>query len=75
MSAKCQKRRSALSLPATETSPHRVVRRGASVRTEVPGGCLLGIAVKWLWLGNQRQINLDVFSRCYAAGLLMRTAR
>ena len=42
------------SLPATETSRHRVVRRGASVRTEVPGGCLLGIAVKWLWLGNQR---------------------
>ena len=52
-----------------------VVRPGASVRTEVPGGCLLGIAVKWLWLGNQRQINLDVFSRCYATGLLMRTAR
>ena len=74
MSAKCQKRRSALSLPATETSRHRVVA-GPSVRTEVPGGCLLGIAVKWLWLGNQRQINLDVFSRCYATGLLMRTAR
>jgi hypothetical protein len=36
--------------------------------------CLLGIAVKWMRLGNQRQ-NLDVFSRCYATGLLMRTAR
>ena len=36
---------------------------------------LVGVAVKWLWLGNKSQIDLDVFGRRYAAGLLMRTTR
>jgi hypothetical protein len=44
-------------------------------RNDEPGGYLVGVAVKWLRLGNKSQIDLDVFSRRYAAGLLMRTTR
>lgn len=44
-------------------------------RNEEPSGDLVGVAVKWLWLGNKSQIDLDVFSRRYAAGLLVRTTR
>lgn len=44
-------------------------------RNDEPSGYLVGVAVKWLRLGNKSQIDLDVFSRRYAAGLLMRTTR
>jgi hypothetical protein len=44
-------------------------------RNDELSGYLVGVALKWLRLGNKSQIDLDVFSRRYAAGLLMRTTR
>ena len=63
----------ARSLSASSRTAGGVARRRNS--DGVTPKALRKCAVKWLWLGNQRQINLDVFSRCDATGLLMRTAR